>query len=451
MIQIGVIAASNSIKFIKKIEPLINNRCELIYLPYSNPFEIRNIYLQNYKFFKGIIFGGLFPYTLLKKELTNFHIPTVYFDINEKDFYKCLSKVLIHHNNLDISRILIDFIHKENNFLGLKELLGNNKFPYYYCDNLEDLMTLSLHEDLFIRHLTLWEQGKVDLTFTRTPALANKLEQYNINHVVVFPSEESMLEKINQLFKEIDLQHLIENRVVIGNITIKNPEKNDEEIKDVEFKKIMLNKSLLEYSEKENRSFILQKNHLGFEIITTYRDLKEFTKDFTSCSMLNYLSNELPFKVNSGWGIGNTIYEARNNAVIANRQTKGSISNVSFIVTENEQIIGPLGEELCLNYSNTIEPFIEKISKQTGVSTLHIQKILAVISKVHTNELSAEDMAAYSGVTLRSAYRILNKLEVNGYAKISFIQQKKLRGRPKKIYKITLDQVLNNDRNGETS
>ncbi|MED3983490.1 hypothetical protein P4646_05370 [Peribacillus simplex] len=104
-----------------------------------------------------------------------------------------------------------------------------------------------------------------------------------------------------------------------------------------------------------------------------------------------------------------------------------------------------------MNYSNTIEPFIEKISKQTGVSTLHIQKILAVISKVHTNEISAEDMAAYSGVTLRSAYRILNKLEVNGYAKISFIQQKKLRDRPKKIYKITLDQVLNNDRNGETS
>ena len=209
------------------------------------------------------------------------------------------------------------------------------------------------------------EQGKVDLTFTRTPVLANKLEQYSINHVVVFPSEESMLEKINQLFKEIDLQHLIENRVVIGNITIKNSEKNDEEIKDVEFKKIMLNKSLLDIVKRKIVPFILQKNHLGFEIITTYRKvLKEFTKDFTSCSMLNYLSNELPFKVNSGWGIGNTIYEARNNAVIANRQTKGSISNVSFIVTENEQIIGPLGEELCLNYSNTIEPFIEKISKQ---------------------------------------------------------------------------------------
>ncbi|KRF60620.1 hypothetical protein ASG99_26490 [Bacillus sp. Soil768D1] len=451
MIQIGVISAPQSIEFIKKIEPLIKDRCELVYLPYSNPFEIRNIYLQNYKFFKGIIFGGLFPYTLLKKELKNFHIPTVYFDINEKDFYKCLSKLMIHHNNLDVSRILIDFIHEDNNFLGLKELLGNKKFPYYYSDNLEDLMTLSLYEDLFIRHLTLWEKGKVDLTFTRTPDLANKLEQYNINHVVVFPSEESMLEKINQLFKEIDLQHLIENRVVIGNITIKNLEKNDEVIKDVEFKKIMLNKSLLEYSEKENRSFIIQKNHLGFEIITTYRDLKEFTKDFTCCSILNYLSKELPFKVNSGWGIGNTIYEARNNAVIANRQTKGSISNVSFIVTENEQVIGPLGEEMCLNYSNTIEPFLGKISKQTGISTLHIQKILAVISKAHTNELSAEDMAAYSGVTLRSAYRILNKLEANGYAKVSFIQQKKLRGRPKKIYKITLDQFLKNDKNEKTN
>ncbi|WP_427110223.1 transcriptional regulator [Lysinibacillus xylanilyticus] len=451
MIQIGVIAPSNSIESIKKIEPLINDRCELVYLPYSNTTEIKEIYLQKYKFFKGIIFGGLFPFTLLKKEFRDFHIPAAYFDINEKDFYKSLSKLLILNHNLDISRILIDFIHKENNFLGLKQLLGNKKLPYYYCDNLEDLMTLSLYDNLFIRHLTLWEQGKVDLTITRTPALSNKLEQYSINHVVMYPSEESMLEKINQLLKEIDLQHLIENRVVIGNITIKNLETNQSVFKDIEFKKIMLNKSLLEYSEQENRSFIIQTNHLGFEIITTYRDLKEFTKDFTCCLILNYLSKELPFKVNSGWGIGNTIYEARTNAEIANRQTIENNSNVSYIVTENEQIIGPLGEEMWLNFSNTMDPYIAKISKQTGVSTLHIQKILAVISKVSTNELSAEDLANYLGVTLRSVYRILSKLEINGYAKVQFLQQKKLRGRPKKIYKITLGQVLNNDKNGDSN
>ena len=52
--------------------------------------------------------------------------------------------------------------------------------------------------------------------------------------------------------------------------------------------------------------------------------------------------------------------------------------------------------------------------------------------------LSAEELAFYLSITTRSASRILSKLVERGGATVQYNRQLNLRGRPAKIYKITL-------------
>ena len=157
---------------------------------------------------------------------------------------------------------------------------------------------------------------------------------------------------------------------------------------------------------------------------------------FWNVPVLQYLEETLPFHVNIGWGIGTTLYQAKKSAQTANKQAKSIDFPCSYVITANEEVIGPLGYDTCLHYTNKVDPHLEKLSETLGLSILQIQKIIAVASKLQTNELTANDLAYYLGLTLRQANRILNKLEENGAVEITYRKQEKLRGRPKKVYKL---------------
>ncbi len=89
-----------------------------------------------------------------------------------------------------------------------------------------------------------------------------------------------------------------------------------------------------------------------------------------------------------------------------------------------------------LTYSNYQSKEVENLSSNLQLSPLTVQKIIAVINKLNTNEISAEDLATHLGITLRSANRILTKIVNNNGASVIHEKQEKLRGRPKKIYAI---------------
>ena len=56
--------------------------------------------------------------------------------------------------------------------------------------------------------------------------------------------------------------------------------------------------------------------------------------------------------------------------------------------------------------------------------------------------MSAETLAQYMGITIRSANRILNNLLTHNFATTLEVKDETKRGRPKKIYKIEFDKFL---------
>lgn len=437
-ITIGVIGPEKSIEYIKQAEEHIKEECEIIYLPYNKLSDIREIYLNNNKFLDGIIFSGELSQEILIKQVGAIDKPNDCFHVTKEDFYKSLFKISIGNRNLDFSRVYIDFIFESNNYLGLKDVIDEKNFPYTMSPEMND----NIYDVIFEKHLSLWKSKKIDFSITRVSNIVHKLNENNIKNIFIFPSKEAIVGTFEKVIKEIKLIRLESNLIAVGNITIDNFDLVNQSLdNNLELKHMLLHKALIEYNNKYNASFVMQKNSLGLEIFTSNGELKELTKDFTYCSLLNYLKTSLNFTVSIGWGIGNTIYEGRLNAQNANREANNNGGNCSFVITEDECVIGPLNEEGCLKYSNAKDPYIEEISSKLNISSLNVQKIMSVINKLNTNELTADDLAFHLGITLRSSSRILNKLVENGAAKVSYLKQEKLRGRPKKVYMIDFQSL----------
>ena len=303
MIKIGVITAQHSIPEIKQIEPYIEDDCLVTYLPYKQVDEIMDLYEQNHIFFDGILFSGNLGYNLLLQKIGEFRTPTYYLDITEGDFYKQLFSINITHKGLKFSRIGMDVIAPDNNFLDLHNVIAENEYPKIIEVNYNE----KLYEYALSQYLSLWNNGEIDLVLTRISNIVNSLKTSNIPTIFIFPSKESILEQVKFIISELQINKLQESQGAIGIVTLRNQATliNDE------LQLVMLYKALLEYNSLHKVFSVIQNKSNRFELITTQADLKLTTTNYTKSDLQDYLLNVLPFEVNIGWGIGSTFYEAK--------------------------------------------------------------------------------------------------------------------------------------------
>ncbi len=431
MIKLGVITAQHSINSIKKIEPLIEGQCSITYIPYKKIDEILHLYKKNHLFYDGILFSGNMGYNIAKQNLKEFETPTYFLDITEGDFYKQLFVISNSNKTINFSRVCMDLLKTENIFQSLRSVLSKDEFPQL----IELTFNNDLYEDAFSNYLLLWKEKKIDLVVTRISNIVNLLKDAGIPTVFIFPSTESVLEQVKNIVNELQITNLLDQQDAIGVVSI---EKNNDELNNIK-----LHKALLEYNDLHHELSAIMKKEDCFQVITSQADLKMLTNDYHSCSLLEYLTDVLSTDVHIGWGIGSTFYQANSNAYTANAQAVNTNRSSSFVITNNDEIIGPLGEDTCLQFTNKIDSHLQNLSEIIGISTVHIQKILALLQKLQTDEITAEDLAYQLGVSVRQANRILKKMEDTKVAVVTFKKSEKLRGRPKKQYKIDFSNVGN--------
>ena len=131
----------------------------------------------------------------------------------------------------------------------------------------------------------------------------------------------------------------------------------------------------------------------------------------------------------------------------------------SFLVTQENQVIGPLGEENAIAYTGSPNHKAEVLSRLLSMSPLAVQKILSVLEKLGRDQLTSQELAEYLGLTQRSASRLLGQITQRGGAQEVLSDGPSRRGRPQKdVYKrqvqsdhlfrpqfINLSQVLDTD------
>ena len=138
-----------------------------------------------------------------------------------------------------------------------------------------------------------------------------------------------------------------------------------------------------------------------------------------------------------GYGVGATVPHAFSNVQIAVREAR--ISEQSFVLDNSGNLIGPLnaGDRMVVN-TNAVAN-IGILSKRCKLSTLTLQKLMAYMDSIGTNNITTQELAQRFSITIRNANRILTNLCKGGVATPVYTQTSHSRGRPIQVYHINFD------------
>lgn len=437
MPRIRIFTTKNSLKWVKNVELLSLEPCDFEFTIYNSLAHLQEIFLEKIQQVDGVLFSGQIPYFFIQQHFPNLTVPMLHFDVTQEDFYRTLSEYIYKHKDFQMKRCLVDFLYEENNYLGVYEWAEKDDVPYVFNSSIQSFADVDVYDKMRDFHVEMWQQNKVDVSMTRLGNLHEILEPYGIQPLLVVPSEQSMNKIIEALLKEIKLIQLTENQVVIAHLGMSI---NRDNVMDLDYRQMSLHKTILDFSKDNQMSFIIHRNAFYFEIITNYSDFKLITNEMKNCQLASFLTQDLQFPVHIGWGVGHSIQEAQLNAEKA-AQMCAALETQSYILSNTEKLIGPLGAKDCIQIDTQYDLEIEKLSVKLNTSSLQIQKIIAVMDKLQSNIVASEDLSTHLGITPRAANRILKKLEEHGAATVSTHLQKKLRGRPKKVYQIHFDEI----------
>ncbi|QXE21096.1 hypothetical protein [Clostridium sp. 001] len=434
-VSIGILASVPLISRIKTYQHILKNENNIVLIPYENLNDVENLFIKNMPLVDAFLLGGELIFSKISDDLKS-TVPCFYLTVSNEDLYKLFLKLIIENNKFDFSRTYIDFLNETNDYMGIKEILPKDNFPYTYYFKNDN----TIYEKVLDKHIELWENGLIDISITRVGNLEKPLKDMGIKTFYISPSSKNVMNALAKAVNYVKIKNFEDSQITIGHISIcdikpHNTTFNYEE----EVRLLALNKSLIDFQHEHNLPNSIVRNDINFEIIISKKILKELTGNYKYCSLLNYIKTSNTFNLNIGWGIGSTIMEARKRSISANIEANRYDKNCSFILNEQDQIIGPLSENICIHFIEHNNSDIELISSKTKLSSVTILKLIGITKKLNTNEVSSDDLSFYMGITIRSANRILNKLCKSGFAKSINKKSDKLVGRPKKIYLLYFD------------
>lgn len=435
-INVVLITTNHLHTFMEAMFEKLQLDCNIKVVDYKNFKNIPEIYKTFENKADGFLISGIVAQHALEEKVKSIKKPIVSFGADSVELYRLLLKQFINNRNLDVNRVIMDFLIpiRENatctNIINNDDiaLIGRDLEQWLENLNIEELY--SFEDEAIKKILSLWNEKKFDLIVCCYSSLMPILQEHGVPCVFAYPNMDYLKKSLNTLLSKIKFNNMRENLPVV--ISINQRMQRNREISD--FDMVSLQKCILDFNKDNLTDFLVQKSNDGFDIFTSLRIANHITNNFRTCQLSNYISEHLNCKVHIGYGVGNDISQAKSNASDAKKESM--ISGGSFVLDEDKNLIGPLSENQLLRVSNEVNPKIEEIAKQSKLSTLTIQKLSSIMSMMKSDELTTQDISTKLGVTVRNANRILNNLEKSGLATILYNKSSNSKGRPTKVYKI---------------
>lgn len=435
-LKLGIITSEPHLDYLKTIEEEYQDICEFNYLLYSNFSEVGNLYRDNETKMDGFILTGYLIQLALEQENFNINKPIYILDEVENIFFKELVSLLISNQNIDLSRLYIDFTsYTDSDNDIIKIFSKTDKKPYFLPVKVEKADFIS--NAVLNNHINLWNEGRIDLSFTALGNLMPELIKRGIRAKFIHPSPDYSREIFSKAINEISLSMLQEDRLVVAMISFDGA-------KDEDFDSSLIKDTIIEFLSKYNFSHRTIKNDNHYEVYTNYKSFKILTDNMSSCSLVAYLCEKFNIEVNVGWGFGTDPYKSLLNAKLAHTQALSLEGSNSFYVDNKSNIIGPLNQKYTLAYKHYADDEILELSEKVGVNTINLQKIISYAHIVGTNKFNSLEISKCLVMTLKGANRILNQIEQEGYATATYEKHDSKKGRPSKYFILSFI-----DENGE--
>lgn len=430
-IRLGLLGADDSLEIIQSV---VNQYPELSCLPivYWKEEEVIGKLKPHVDDVDMWVFSGQVPYSIAK-EWGGISQPMFYVPHTGSSLYKTLLQV-VYKQKLDMNQLSFDTFHPAEleRVFEEAEINGGPVFLKHYTGEIRA-------RELAEYHYKLWKTGQTKAAVTCLRTAHIELQRLGVPVYRVLPTISAVESIINLVFRTNEMLHFRDTQIAVQMIEIDSfaglakDSFSTDEIHKIEIK---ITEKLLKYAKKLHGS--LKTAGPGrYVIFTTRGRLQEITEDFTVIPDLDDIYQTATEMVTCGIGIGQTAYEAEINAGKALLHAKEFGKGSWMVFFDDKTIAGPLGKPEYITYSSASEK-LQKISQQTALSVTTLSKLEAILKKMGKTEINAHELAQYMQILPRSARRILMELEEKELAQVVGEESPHPRGRPRKIYRISL-------------
>lgn len=428
--KIAIITTDFLEKFIRETLEKLDMGFEYQIFVYMKFEDIEDIGKRIGEEYDGILTSGSFPAHMLRLYDPEKELPIVGFNSDDSSLYRLLLELLQENRNLDFSRVYADIIE----FFG-----GNLEAFVAGKEAMPDLTELSeeefplermrrLEEEEYEKHVRLWREGKTDLSITRFSSLMKRLTETGIKVYFPYPGEKYIKEVCEKLLREIERRELKERQPGIVVIRVFEERGGQERMKsDYE----QLERMVRQFLGNAIVDFSLNTYQDRLELVAAKKDMEQWLEGDSGdrlCSFLKVKKHSWKFGIGYGFGAG--IGQTRLNALNACHEAVQK-KNVSYVMTENENLIGPLGTEKVKTVRVESRSYLDITS---SLSPITVSKVFSVLDATEHKEITAKELAFRLGITKRSANRFLSTLEEEGWLQVAYRRRMTSRGRPEGVF-----------------
>lgn len=140
--------------------------------------------------------------------------------------------------------------------------------------------------------------------------------------------------------------------------------------------------------------------------------------------------------------MGFDVVAAYKNARRAVLECKRNKCHFTYLVTEAQEMVGPLNSNRSLSYDLCPDAQIYSLARSLGIAPVNLEKLLYLQKMRNMYEFTSSDLVYFLEITPRSASRILVKLTAGGLACPVRSTNLSGTGRPATVYEIDFGHII---------
>ncbi|TDD52691.1 hypothetical protein E1263_28880 [Kribbella antibiotica] len=377
-------------------------------LPLSYRHEVETVALVEQCEVDAFLFTGIVPYTIAT-EAGAVDRPAMYVSYDGATLLRALVELLrLGHN---VTQFSIDTLRRSE----VLETLIEAKLPTDQIQVLPYRPGLT-SDDIVTFHRSMRDKHDTKIAISCLGSAFHLLEN-EMPSVRLVPSRYSIRSTLQALVLTTSGQHVGDAQVALGIVDL--PEPDAALAGDL----ITLGGSL---------ALLPDGRYL---VVTTRGLLEQATEQFTRLPLLDHLAARHSTAY-VGFGIGRTAAEAE---ALARRAVSraGSIGTVAGVVSMSDDVeivLEPSGDQPAIPRGTDSLPLL---ARRVGLNPATLARMRELTAK-NPDGLTTQDVADHLAVQLRTARRVLKRLERAGLADPIATQQHGQTGRPPTIYAIRL-------------
>jgi hypothetical protein len=402
---VGVVGPEDLVQRVTAVGP--PSGATLLPLPYRHETEAVELVQQSHENVDALLFTGVVPYTITS-EAGVLDRPAMYVSYDGATLLRALVELLrLGHN---VTQFSIDTLRRNE----VLETLIEAKMPTDQIHVLPYRPGLT-SDDIVEFHRTARDKYDTKVAISCLGSAFHLLEN-EMPSVRLAPSRYSIRSTLQALVLTTTGQHVGDAQVALGVIDL--PEPDDALAGDL----ITLGGSLAALPDGRNL------------VVTTRGLLEQATEQFTRMPLLDHLAARHRTAY-VGFGVGRTAAEAEALArrAVSRAASIGAVAGVVSMSDDVEIVIEPTDQPSIARGTESLP----LLARRVGLNTQTLARMRELTATL-PDGLTTQDVADHLAVQLRTARRVLKRLERAGLAAPTGTQQHGRTGRPPTVYLIHL-------------